>query len=756
LAKSERRALAWRAVVNPGQLATLPVIPAMLIARDHGVTADVPAWLIVVSLLGIQIGTSVATIVLPPHGPTWQVAARTSLMVLLIGAFIYVTGWGAALTVGFVFGAAENIRVEGARAALPAMAASVVACVVGETAIALGWLPSLIPEPEGHGVAALGTLGAVVLIGLLGVTTRARDDAEAGLRNSEVRFRALVQHASDAVVVIDAGFDVMYASPALESLLGIPPGEFVRFGPDDVHPDDLEIARAIGEATVSNDAGVARFELRLRHRDGTWRWFEVGVTNRLGDPAVQGLVCNMREISERKAFQERLEHQARHDELTALPNRAEFAAAVERQLATARTASRSLAVLFLDLDRFKLVNDSLGHDVGDSLLVAVAERIKSCLREGDLVGRFGGDEFTVLLPSIDGPETAIHVAERLIRAIRAPLMVAGRDVVASASIGIALSRRGVESAAELLKRADLAMYVAKDRGRSRWELFNAQHAPEIAERFELEGDLWRGLERGELEVHFQPERDLQTDRITGAEALVRWRHPARGLLLPESFVPLAEESGLIIAVDRAVLRAACTWSRRWARDRADGERPVVSVNVSPQSVRQDEFVDDVLDALRETEADPRRLQIEITERTALSELEGAVVKLEQLRALGVRVAIDDFGTGYSALGYLKRLPVDVLKLDRSFVDEMDTSDGSLAIVEAVITMAHALGLDVTAEGIERPEQAQRLAALGCKRGSGWLWSRAVPPEELTEMLAAELPSEHVDARVVPFRRRDVS
>jgi EAL domain-containing protein (putative c-di-GMP-specific phosphodiesterase class I) len=317
--------------------------------------------------------------------------------------------------------------------------------------------------------------------------------------------------------------------------------------------------------------------------------------------------------------------------------------------------------------------------------------------------------------------------------LRAPLEFEGRDVVLSASVGIALST-GVATAGDLLRHADLAMYAAKDNGRARWELFDAHTAPLLVERLQFEGELWNALDNNELLVRFQPEFSLATGDVVAAEALVRWPHPTRGLLEPDDFIPLAEESNLIVALDRYVLREACRTARRWSELRRWRDRVVVSVNLSPRFIRQPDVVADITATLRQVDADPRCLQIEITERTAMADTDRTVDTLRQLRLLGVRIAIDDFGTGYSSLSCLKRLPVDVVKLDRGFVESMDVLESDVAIVQAVITMAHALGMKVTAEGVERVEQASRLRRLGCDTAMGWYWTSAVEAEAMLEIL----------------------
>jgi predicted signal transduction protein with EAL and GGDEF domain len=358
-----------------------------------------------------------------------------------------------------------------------------------------------------------------------------------------------------------------------------------------------------------------------------------------------------------------------------------------------------------------------------------------------VVARFGGDEFSILLTDLSDPDVAIRVAERIVESLRDPVMAGEHELFVSTSIGIAISPGGQVLAGDLLSQSDLAMYVAKDNGRGRWELFDPASAPSMMERLELESDLWRAIDTGELVVQFQPELDLRCRRVVATEALIRWQHPTRGLISPDRFVPFAEESGLIVAIDRLVLREACRWAREWSCLAGVGDETqpiVVSVNLSPRSLSQDDVVHDIMRALDETGVDARCIQIELTERSALTDLEVTSMKLRRLRALGVRIAIDDFGTGYSSLSYLKRLPIDVLKLDKSLLDSIDTVSSDVAIVQAAITMGHALGMKITAEGVERVAQADRLRELGCDTACGWLWSPAVSPEKLGEYAVSGL------------------
>jgi diguanylate cyclase (GGDEF)-like protein len=444
--------------------------------------------------------------------------------------------------------------------------------------------------------------------------------------------------------------------------------------------------------------------------------------------------------------EQKIRHQALHDAVTGLPNRTLFADRLTLALVTARRHQRRLAVLFIDLDGFKRVNDSLGHAIGDVVLKAVAERLSTCLRDEDTLARFGGDEFVVLLPEIDEDEAAVAVVERIQEALRVPLSSEGRQIVTSASVGIAFggAQHGDEHAAVLVRDADLAMYAAKQRGPGRWEFF-AEHMYDTAvERLALTGDLYQALERDELEVHYQPIVDLDDEAIVGVEALVRWNHPRHGLLPPSVFIPLAEETGLIVALGRKVLRAACHNLRRWQLAQPRHRDLYVSVNLATQEIHAPDLVEDLRAVLAESGIPPSSLVLEITEGVLLATDDGVTTRLAELKDLGVRLAVDDFGTGYSALSYLQRFPMDILKIDKTFVDGLGGSNDQDRLVRGIIDLAHDPNLETVAEGIERPEQAAALRTMHSELGQGYHFAKALTRDDMDTVLSPVPPAD--DAR----------
>jgi diguanylate cyclase (GGDEF)-like protein len=473
-------------------------------------------------------------------------------------------------------------------------------------------------------------------------------------------------------------------------------------------------------------------DFRCRHREGSWRYLEAVASNLLDHPTIGGIVVNSRDVTERKAFEDQLARQAFFDPLTGLPNRVLFMYSIEHALAGARRNSLGVAVMFLDLDGFKQVNDTLGHLVGDQLLIAFGQRLKACVRPGDTVARLGGDEFTILLENVPSSGEAERVASRILERLQQPFEFEGRDLYVSSSIGIAYGTHGETRPSDLLRFADAAMYRAKSSGKARSVVFDhSMHAAFLA-RATLESELRVALDREELRLHYQPIADLTTGDLVGAEALARWQHPARGLILPMEFLPLAEETGLILPLGQWVLEEACRQARVWQHQHPDGPPLTVSVNLSARQFQQPDLVRRVEQALAQAKLDPASLRLEVVEGVLMDDPRTTLAKLEELRALGVRVTIDDFGTGYASLSSLRRLPVRSLKLDPSFLGQLDPE--AVGIMRAVATLAHALGLEVTAEGVETGEQLARLREADLDRGQGYLFSRPLAEDAMQTLL----------------------
>jgi len=472
--------------------------------------------------------------------------------------------------------------------------------------------------------------------------------------------------------------------------------------------------------------GIDDEELAVRAvREGAQDYLvKKGIDSGLLGRAIRYAIERQRDITARKMAEERLLHDALHDHLTGLPNRALFMDRLGMAIAHAkRRLSYTYAVLFIDLDRFKNVNDSLGHSVGDELLIAVARRLESCLRPGDTVARLGGDEFTILLDEVADIDHAVQVAQRLHREIARPFKVQGYEVFVTMSLGITLGAGGhYDRPEEVLRDADTAMYGAKTSGKARDAVFDYQMHDRAVALLELETDLRRAIERAEFEIHYQPIISLSTGRIDAFEALLRWRHPRRGLLAPDSFVPVAEDTGLIVPIGWWVLHEACRQLADWQLLPWTGERLAVTVNLSGKQFMQADLVERIEEILRSAGVEAGSLRLEITESTIMEQADDAVEKLLALRRLGVKLYIDDFGTGYSSLSYLHRLPVDALKIDRSFISEMDSEAERAEIVGTIVTLARTLRMDVAAEGIETAEQVTRLRALACHYGQGFFFS----------------------------------
>ena len=553
-------------------------------------------------------------------------------------------------------------------------------------------------------------------------------------RQSEARFSSLVAHSSDLITVLDANGFVTYQSPSIERVLGyrVAEVEGTRFEWL-LSEGDRPLLRQLiaGDGAGSSEAHT--LECSLTHRDGATLRFEVQHTDLLQDEHVHGIVLNSRDVSERKAFEDQLAHQAFHDPVTNLANRALFSDRVEHALMRSQRGFPDIAVVFIDLDDFKTVNDSLGHAAGDQVLQEVARRLQIAVRPTDTVARFGGDEFAVLLEGVNDSGQAADAAARILHALEIPLEIDGKQVFPRASVGICLVNRedAVPEAAELLRNADVAMYMAKRDSKGSYRVFEPTMHERVVERLELRGELQHAIEQDQLDLHYQPVVRLQGHEILGVEALLRWHHPTRGTIPPNQFIPLAEETGLIVPMGRWVLNEACREGVRLQTTFARSEPLAISVNLSVRQLQSDSIVGDVRTALEKSGLPPGSLVLEITESVMMSDTDFAVQRLSDLKALGVRLAMDDFGTGYSSLSYLSRFPVDILKMDRSFVG----SGENVALQSAIIALGASLELDVVAEGIELPEQERSLHDLGCEIGQGFLFARPMATEELARFLA---------------------
>jgi diguanylate cyclase (GGDEF)-like protein len=546
-------------------------------------------------------------------------------------------------------------------------------------------------------------------------------------------FRRILENGPDVVLVVGRDLAIRYRSHATFGSLAIG-ADVTRFA-DLLHAADGPRVAALVDQLARTPGRASTLCVRVGTRHGTWHDAEATFTNLLQDELVGGIVVRLHDVDRWVALEQQLRRQAVLDPLTGLPNRVLFRDRLEHALVRSRDTS-PVALLFLDIDRFKAINDSLGHAAGDQLLVMIAERLRTVVRSGETIARFGGDEFAVLMEDFEDPSDTRWVANRIIDALQGPFSLGDTEVHVNTSVGIALHCDGTRDADELFRNADVAMYEAKGNGGGCCAVFEPQMQVAVRERLELENDLRRAVERNELFVQYQPLVDLETKALCGVEALVRWRHPRRGVLQPLEFISLAEESGLIVPIGAWVLERACREVQGWqSRSRTDPPLKL-SVNLSVRELHDPSVADRVAHALHRSGLDPAQLVLELTESSLLEAADGAADTLRALKRLGVRLAIDDFGTGYSCLSYLQRLPVDILKIDRAFVSgpDHDTPHTQWAFAQTIVQLAANLGLATTAEGIEDTDQWDALVAMGCQTGQGFHFAHPVDPIDIENLL----------------------
>ena len=729
--------------LNPTKLAYLigPVaLAVVLVLIRFGYVDRVSPWVWVGLFVAIAIVNWAADRFYNAYPGALSRDLRVISQVASVTVAIYLTGWGPVLWAAYIFIALENLARAGSRVWRTMVLCSLVGMAIGEFCLARGWFPSELTKAQSAALTVMGAFVLFFVIRMAGAIVEQnetmmeqKEEAERTLRLSEDRFRSLIQNSSDVTMIIGEESEFRYVSPAVKDLLHYEPEQLIgRNSTDFVHPEDLDSVRRMLGGEFQSRPGTAILEFRMVRRDGTARDVEAVVSNQTHRTSVAGYVANIRDITERKKFEALLAHRALHDPLTGLANRQLILDRAQQMLVRARRTGVPVAALFIDLDNFKDSNDSLGHGAGDQLLQLVAGRLLGILRSGDTVGRLGGDEFVILAEGVSfasGPEM---IAERVHQVLKPAFHLPGTDgmsISISASIGIAVGDR--PSAEDLLRDADIALYRAKGAGRDQSVLFERAMQSEAKERLALKSDLESALDHDEFTLLFHPIFDLDGIEIQAVESLLRWQHPTKGTITPDVFIPVLEEGGLIVDVGRWVLNESCREAATWHQQ---GHHTSISVNVSMRQLESDRLFDDVRDALAAHDLDPAMLILEVTESTLMRDSVATVARLHSLKQLGVKVAIDDFGTGYSSLAYLRQFPVDVLKIDRSFVADMNRSPDAAALIHTLIELGRTLGLVTLAEGIETHEQLEGLLAEQCDHGQGFLLSAPVLASEMARLL----------------------
>jgi diguanylate cyclase (GGDEF)-like protein len=632
-----------------------------------------------------------------------------AVQILASTAIIYAIGWGPSLALGYPFVIASDLDTIGSRVWRPALFWVTASMLAGQVAIALG-LFSYVATPEVHGLAALSLLGVSFIVYVLGTKTETEETAAADLRRSETRFRQLFADNPQPMFAYDDNtLAFVEMNDAAVVKFGYTRDEFLSMRLPDLTTDG-NLNRYALKGGVCIDVDVEAHKVTLDDR--------------------RVVLASVQDVTERNRLEAALRHQAFHDELTGLANRALLTDRIDHAIHRLRRTRHTAAVLVLDLDRFKTVNDSLGHNAGDALLREIAARFRRALREADTPARIGGDEFAILLEDLDSVDDAKSTAQRLLDALEEPFVVLGKEIFARASIGVSIVDTHGDNADELLRNADAAMYRAKEHG-GEYRVFETKMHENALTRLELESDLRRALTERQLVLHYQPIVSLSSQRVVGVEALVRWDHPDRGLIAPNDFIPLAEQNGLIVDLGRWVLLEACAQAQAW---RAVWDKDLgVTVNVSRRQLIDPDIYADVANALRASRLDPDALTLEITESCLIDDPALVLERLQQLKTLNVKIAIDDFGTGYSTLSSVHTWPIDTLKIDKSFVDGVTAGSTAVSVVQAIVSLAQTMELETVAEGVEQTSQLERLADLGCSHMQGFCFSKPLPAADVAKL-----------------------
>jgi diguanylate cyclase (GGDEF)-like protein/PAS domain S-box-containing protein len=602
--------------------------------------------------------------------------------------------------------------------------------------------PKFVFEDVISSSAAFMSFGGLLLIISKVHLTNLEKRRKKQIETSELRYSLIAQSANDGLWDWDIKTNTVYYSPRWREMLGYEDDE-IGNSPLDwinlIHPDDLERATQYLSNFIDNQDATFEFEYRLRHKNGQYIWILTrgkAVLDESGTPI--RTVGSHSDISLRKKAEAKLQHDALHDALTGLPNRMLLLDRLQHALHfSERDKNYQYAVLFLDLDKFKDINDSLGHDVGDQILIECAQRIKSCARSVDTVARLGGDEFIILLENFDSSNSPVTIAERIFKELLRPSGILNIEIPMTASIGIVFGNSAYSTPNIILKDADIAMYQAKNAGRARYAIFDSEMGKKVAERIKRERELAQAIQNNDFKLSFQPIVDLSTGEMLGMEALVRWHHAEEGIIQPNEFIPVAEETGLILEIGNWVLEEACKQVKDWEKDHPRVKNLSISVNISGKQITHHEFFDFLVQTLQETKLDPKRLHLEITESTIVEDAEQALKALKRISKLGVQLHLDDFGTGYSSIGYLHRFPISALKIDKTFIDRIAHDGKGRALVEGIIHLAAVLDLNVVAEGIELIEQLTMLKELNCALGQGFYAAKPMYKEDMELLFKKE-------------------